>query len=244
MCRPPEKIALIHGIIKLSMLYMCLACKLRNLLLHITETCAIQKPPFKLYHITTKEENWLTCTTHVFLQNTKIINTQKERQFVLANLQTKLIILSEKESKITKAARELTHRMIGHINGEYKLMNKGKKFKRWMRYSAKVISIIPIKHQYFSFCFFLSNSIIVRRCSRIKSSAHVLATTQQCILWIHCISFYLDCILELLLILLKQKRYQWFWIVLKMHGRILYILTSKVIQTLDIWWGVFCLCLV
>lgn len=51
---------------------------------------------------------------------------QGERQFVLENLQTKLIILSEKESKHTKAARELTHRMTAHISGECKLVNKGK----------------------------------------------------------------------------------------------------------------------
>lgn len=184
MCRPPEKMALICGIIKLSMLYMCLACKLGNLLLHVTETCAVQKPLFKLYHITTKEELATPhfYNSHVFLQNTKIIHTQRERQFVLANLQTKLTILSEKESKTTKAARELTHRMTGHVNAECKLASKGKIFVRWVRYSAKVISIIPIKHQYFSFCFFLSNSVIFRRCSRIKSSAHLLATIQQCIL--------------------------------------------------------------
>lgn len=99
--------------------------------------------------------------SHVFIQNTKIINTQGERQFALENLQTKLIILSEKASKHTKAARELTHRMTACVSGECKSVNKGNIFVRWMRYSAKVISIIPIKHQ---------------------SSTHLLVMIQLCIL--------------------------------------------------------------
>lgn len=157
--------------------------------------------------------------SHVFIQNTKIINTQGERQFALENLQTKLIILSEKACKHTKAARELTHRMTACVSGECKSVNKGNIFVRWMRYSAKVISIIPIKHQ---------------------SSTHLLVMIQLCILWIYCISFYLDCILALLLTpqvkvlsaVLDCFKNEW--------KDFIYIDLQSHTQTLNIWWGFFC----
>lgn len=97
-----RKLHLIHGIIKLSMLCVCLAYKLRNNmhpLLHITDICC-SKACFWIILHHYKEGNWqlLTSTTHMFLsRTTKIINMQGERQFVLENVQTKLIILSEKK---------------------------------------------------------------------------------------------------------------------------------------------------
>lgn len=129
--------------------------------------------------------------SNVFIQNTKIINTQGET--VLVNFETKLTILSEKESKHTKATRKLTHRMRAQVGNASK-WTKEKLFMRWLRYSPKAISIILIKHHHFSFCFFLCNCIISRMGSRIKSSDHLLAMLQQCISWIYCPSCYLDCI--------------------------------------------------